>query len=643
MSLAASEQRFKLLVESVVDYAIFILDPRGVILTWNAGAERIKGYAASESVGAHFSRFYRSEDVASGLCEAHLTTALRDGRTATEGWRVRKDGSQFWASVVITALRGPSGEHVGFAKVTRDLTTHRAADEKVHEAEERFRLLVESVKGYAIFALDPQGLVVTWNAGAERIKGYKADDIIGRHFSIFYAPAEAEAGQCEHELGVAAHQGRFEDEGWRLRKDGTRFWAHVAITALRDEQGTLRGFAKVTQDLSDRRRSDEERLRLAQEQEANRVKDEFLATLSHELRTPLNAILGWSVLLQESVEAGSPLLKGIQTIQRNAQAQAKIIDDILDVSRIITGKMRIEAGSVELAAVVRAAIEVVRPSALAKDIALVLDAPAEVPVIGDATRLQQVVWNLLSNAVKFTSQGGEVRVGLATTASDALLEVADNGRGIDPAFLPEVFDAFRQADSSTTRRHGGLGLGLAIVRNIVGLHGGVVSASSDGLGQGATFRVVLPLALTATVEPTPTAESFKTAMNGIYVLIVDDDEDAREMLAEILSARGSRVSTTGSVEQALEIVATEPPSVIVTDIAMPNADGYELLRRLLAMPGQACAAVPVIALSAYARREDRDRGVLAGFHTYFTKPVNPRALVDAIVGAARATGRVKPG
>jgi CheY-like chemotaxis protein len=254
-----------------------------------------------------------------------------------------------------------------------------------------------------------------------------------------------------------------------------------------------------------------------------------------------------------------------------------------------------------------------------------------------------VIWNLLSNAVKFTSQGGEVRVGLAATASDALLEVTDNGRGIDPTFLPEVFDAFRQADSSTTRRHGGLGLGLAIVRNIVGLHGGVVSASSDGLGQGATFRVVLPLALTATVEATPTGEPLKTAMNGIHVLIVDDDEDAREMLAEILGARGGRVRTTGSVEQALAIVATEPPSVIVTDIAMPNADGYELLRRLLAMPGQAGGAVPVIALSAYARREDRDRGVLAGFHTYFTKPVNPRALVDAIVSAARATSRVKPG
>jgi PAS domain S-box-containing protein len=641
MSLATSEQRFKLLVESVVDYAIFIMDPRGVILTWNAGAERIKGYTASEIVGAHFSKLYRPEDIVSRLWEVHLETALREGRSENEGWRARKDGTLFWASVVLTTLRGPNGEHVGFAKVTRDLTAHRAADVKLQDAEERFRLLVESVKGYAMFVLDPEGRVATWNAGAERIKGYTAAEILGQHFSVFYAPEDVEAGQCELELGMASGEGRFEDEGWRLRKDGTRFWAHVAITALRDERGTLRGFAKVTQDLSDRRRSDEERLRLAQEQEANRVKDEFLATLSHELRTPLNAILGWSVLLHESVDESSPLLKGIQTIQRNAQAQAKIIDDILDVSRIITGKMRIEAGSVELAAVVRAAIEVVRPAALAREISLVLEASTDVPVTGDATRLQQVIWNLLSNAVKFTSQGGEVRVVLTATASDALLEVTDNGRGIDAKFLPEVFDAFRQADSSTTRRHGGLGLGLAIVRNLVGLHGGVVSASSEGLGQGATFRVVLPLALAGSVEPTSTRESFKTAMDGIEVLIVDDDVDAREMLAEILGARGGRVTTTGSVEQALEIVAKARPSVIVTDIAMPNADGYELMRRLLALPVP--SAVPVIALSAYARREDRERGALAGFHAYFTKPVNPRALVDAIVSAARAAGRVRPG
>jgi PAS domain S-box-containing protein len=641
MSLATSDERFKLLVESVVDYAIFIMDPRGVILTWNAGAERIKGYTASEIVGAHFSKLYRPEDIASGLWEVHLETALREGRSENEGWRARKDGSLFWASVVITTLRGPSGEHVGFAKVTRDLTAHREADVKLQDAEERFRLLVESVKGYAMFALDPEGRVATWNAGAERIKGYTAAEIIGQHFSVFYVPADVEAGQCEHELGVASREGRFEDEGWRVRKDGTRFWAHVAITALRDERGTLRGFAKVTQDLSDRRRADEERLRLAQEQEANRVKDEFLATLSHELRTPLNAILGWSVLLHESVDESSPLLRGIQTIQRNAQAQAKIIDDILDVSRIITGKMRIEAGAVELSAVVRAAIEVVRPAALAKEISLVVDASIEVPVIGDATRLQQVIWNLLSNAVKFTSQGGEVRAALTATASEALLEVTDNGRGIDARFLPEVFDAFRQADSSTTRRHGGLGLGLAIVRNIVGLHGGVVSASSDGPGQGATFRVVLPLALAASVEPSSARESFKTAMDGVEVLIVDDDEDAREMLAEILGARGARVTTTGSVEQALEIVAKARPSVVVTDIAMPSADGYELMRRLLAMP--AASAVPVIALSAYARREDRERGALAGFHSYFTKPVNPRALVDAIVSAARVSGGVRPG
>ncbi|WP_437649768.1 hybrid sensor histidine kinase/response regulator [Sorangium sp. So ce362] len=510
--------------------------------------------------------------------------------------------------------------------------------EALRQSEERFRLLVESVKDYAIFMLDPQGVVTSWNLGAEELKGYKADEILGQHFSRFYQEADVRAGKCAWELATAERDGRVEDEGWRIRKDGTRFWASVVITALRGPGGELVGFAKVTRDLTERRRAEEERLRLAQEQEANRMKDEFLATVSHELRTPLNAILGWSSLLCDSV-TDPATAKALETIRRNAQAQARIVEDVLDVSRIITGKMRIETRPMSLAAVVTEALEVVRPAAQAKSIELsVQGAERPLLLLGDPTRLQQVMWNLLSNAVKFAETGGHVRVRLEQVGSSIDLAVHDDGRGIEPAMIPHVFERFWQADSSITRRLGGLGLGLSIVRHIVELHGGTVSAQSAGLGQGASFFVTLPVRETApvaeqgpnTVAGAAARQAAREQLDGLRVLVVDDEPDARELVNAVLCQSGAEVHVAGSASEALGALAAARPHVIVSDIGMAEQDGYAFLRSVRAMSRDAGGETPAIALTAYTGGTSQRLAFEAGYDEHLGKPVNPEDLVRLV-------------
>jgi PAS domain S-box-containing protein len=625
VTLQASEERFRLLVESVLDYAIFMLDPEGHIASWNAGAERIKGYSADEIIGEHFSKFYPPEDT--WKCPVELETAQEVGRFEEEGWRVRKDGRRFWANVVITALRNDSGELVGYAKVTRDLTERKLAEEEMRLSEERFRLLVESVKDYAIFMLDPNGIVQTWNIGAERIKGYRSTEIIGQHFSKFYPPKPDPQERCHMELVVAERDGRFEEEGWRVRKDGSQLWASVVITPLRDASGTLVGFAKVTRDLTERRRAEQERVRLAKAEEANRTKDEFLATVSHELRTPLNAILGWSVLLGERV-TDPTIAKPLATMRRNAEAQARLIDDVLDMSRIVTGKLRLDRRASDMAVVVRDAIEVVRPAADAKGVKLeAYGIDRAVAFFGDPTRLQQVVWNLLTNAVKFTPRDKTVRISVEPAGESLRVIVTDEGVGIAPDFLPHVFEPFKQADSTPTRKHGGLGLGLAIVRHIVELHGGEVDVTSPGLGQGTTFTVVLPA-----VVQQPGAGSFVPPtqtwrLDGLDVLLVEDDEDARGVAEHALTLAGASVRTAASVADAKRAVAERLPDVLVSDIGMPGEDGYDLLTWIRGLEVDRARALPALAVTAYAQPTDRMRARAVGFDDHLAKPFDPNDLV----------------
>jgi len=652
--LRQSEERFKLLVESVREYAIFMLDPSGHILTWNAGAERFKGYRADEIIGQHFSRFYLPEALARGQPEQELQEASKTGVFEDEGWRVKKDGSLFWANVVITAMRDAQGELVGFAKVTRDLTQRRAHEEDLRRSEERFRLLVEGVAEYAIFMLDPNGRVATWNSGAERIKGYTAGDIIGQHFSIFYPEDARQSGWPDHELQMAAETGRFIDSGWRLRKDGTTFWANVTITALRDDTGQLLGYVKLTRDLTDAKRVeametvnrqreellDAERNARMTAQRATRLKDEFLATLSHELRTPLSAILGWTqVLIRGEASKGPDEHKrAIEVIDRNARAQVKLIDDLLDLSRVMTGKLRLDLHQVSFAGIVEAAVDSAKPSADVKGIRLkaILGSSQDI-VSADSARLQQVVWNLLTNAIKFTPKGGQVQVLLQRVNSHLELSVSDTGIGIPANYLPHVFDRFSQKDSSTTRAFGGLGLGLAICKQLVELHGGAIRAASQGEGKGATFSVQLPLSIVQLHNQSaprihPTAETQPGEMvslprlEGVHVFVVDDEPDARDLLRTVLEDQGAKVTSFASAEDALAALKTSKPTVLVCDIGMPQMDGYQLIRTLRAAESRR-ERIPALALTAFARAEDRKRSLIAGYQAHLAKPFDVGELI----------------
>ncbi|CAM3302016.1 sensor histidine kinase [Corallococcus soli] len=491
--------QLRLLIDNVRDYALLTLDLDGRVASWNAGAERIKGYKAEEILGQHFSRFYPAEDVALGKPQLELEIVTREGRFEEEGWRLRKDGSRFWANVVITALRDDQGVLRGFGKVTRDFTERKLTQERLLQSEERFRLLVESIQDYAIYMLDPEGRVSTWNAGAERIKNYRAEEVLGQHFSRFYPPEEVARGKPQRALRVAAEEGRFEEEAWRIRKDGTRFWASVVITALYDPQGTLRGFAKVTRDFTQRKQT-QERRELEMLRDAVLARDEFLSVASHELKTPLTPLQLKLTSLLRTVEAHpesslpvARLARDLDVARRQVRKLADLIEDLLDVSRISMGQLRLDRTPTDLATLAREVVVRYTPQALQVGSTVEVEAPDPIPGNWDQTRLEQVLTNLLTNALKYGA-GKPIRVHVRSEAGLALLTVQDEGIGIAPEQQPRVFDRFVRAVSE--RNYGGLGLGLFITQQIVEAHGGIVQVRST-LGQGSSFTVLLPQGLDA--------------------------------------------------------------------------------------------------------------------------------------------------
>jgi PAS domain S-box-containing protein len=613
---------YRLLVESVPDYAIFMLDPEGCIRSWNRGAQRIKGYAADEVIGRHFSLFYPPEKIAERWPEHELAMARTHGRFEDEGWRVRKDGSRFWANVVISRIDDADGTLRGFAKVTRDLSDRREQEERLRHSEERFRVLVEGVRDYAIFMLDTQGHVASWNAGAEQIKGYRADEIVGQHFSVFYPPdAIAQDGPARL-LQVALDEGRTEDEGWRVRKDGSRFWASVVITALYDNDGRHAGFAKVTRDLTAHRRI------RALEDEGQRLTT-FLAMLGHELRNPLAPIANAvSIMRLELIE--SPTLRHCRdVIGRQLQQITRLVDDLLDVSRFTRGKIRLQQQTLDLRSVLADSVEAVEAEAARRSQSLRVETP-EAPawVVGDRARLVQVVSNLLTNAVKFTQHHGHIAATLRLAESHAELEVRDDGPGIPPDQLAEVFEPFVQGEQDAARTQGGLGLGLSLVQQLVALHNGEVSAASSGQpGEGAAFRIRLPLAR----EPTGAivTERVPALLVPRQLLVVDDNRDAADSLQALLRRLGYHCQVAYDGVGALELVRSGRFDAVFIDLGLPDLHGVEVVRLL-----RAELAVPprFIAVTGYGQDHDLEATRTASFHAHLTKPLAAEQIADLLAG-----------
>ena len=490
----------KLLVQSVRDYAIFALDATGHIMTWNLGAQRLKGYAPEEIIGKHFSIFYPPAAIAAGHPEYELMIAEQEGKYEEEGWRIRKDGSRFWANVVITALRNEEGKLVGFAKVTRDLTERKRAEEALRESEERFRSIVQNVRDYGIFMLDPAGRIVSWNEGAKRINGYEPEEIIGQHFSIFYPEEDNANGKPAMELRVAAATGRFEDEGWRLRKDGTRFWANVIITALYNPAGDLFGFAKVTRDLTDRRATEARAIadarRVAEAEAANRAKSEFLTAMSHELRTPLNAIGGYTDLLSLGIygSLSEEQKDAIERIRLSQRHLLGLISDLLNFTKIEGGRINYDIAPMRMADSLDLVRPMIEPQAAAKGIELEWE-PVDGKLVANADKpkVEQILLNLLTNAVKYTNPGGKVIICAGLRDSMVFVDVIDTGVGIPPEKVDAAFEPFVQIGRSLTTQHEGTGLGLAISRDLARAMSGDLSAKSE-LGVGSTFTLLLPRA-----------------------------------------------------------------------------------------------------------------------------------------------------
>jgi PAS domain S-box-containing protein len=614
------------------DSAIFGMTLGGTITSWNRAAERMFGYSAEEAVGRPISMIIPPDRLHEGN---EILGRLGRGETVKhfETERVARDGRRIPVSLTVSPIRDASGRLIGISKIVRDISDRLRTERELQEREGRFRLMLEGISD-AFSAVDREWRFTYVNDHFTRLIGRERDALLGRVCWPLLP------GGQQSSLYPAAHDAMRNQRPTRVEACCAPLdrWFETRLYPSPD------GLIAFTTDITDRKRLDAARERAVEREsearaaaeEASRLKDEFLAVVSHELRTPLNAMLGWAQMLREGSVQPENVSKALDTIERNARMQAQLVEDLLDVSRIVTGKLPLDIQPVDLVSVVRAAVEAVRPAAANKNIELAVNlGEPQTIVSGDAGRLQQAVWNLLTNSVKFTPRKGRIDIALRRTSSDAMLTVHDTGSGIPSEALPFIFDRFRQADSRTTRAHGGLGLGLTIVEHLAEAHGGAVRADSAGPGRGATFTITIPIreGKQAADQDGP-APPHLPDLTGCHVLYVDDDADAREIIVAVVERCGAEVVTAGSVAHAMEMLRDTTPDILIGDIGMPGQDGYDLIRAVRALPR--LQRVPAIALTAYAGAEHRAAALAAGYDLHLGKPVDPDALCTAIVELSTA-------
>jgi PAS domain S-box-containing protein len=515
------------------------------------------------------------------------------------------------------------------AKVAGFIELTKERDRARREAE-IVRLIIHNTKDYAIFMLDPQGRVTTWNMGAERLKGYRADEIIGQHFSRFYPQEDIDRGWPEHELAVAVETGRFEDEGWRLRKDGSRLWANVVITTLRSESGEVLGFSKITRDLTERKVAEENARRLTAEQAAREQlklaeqrKDEFLAMLGHELRNPLAPLRSALQLMKMQGATSEMISQARDTCERQVQHMVRLVDDLLDVSRVMRGRIEIRRETVELADMIRHGAEIAQPMIDSHGQKLLLSLPDKPLYLNaDPARLAQVISNLLHNAAKFSPHAGRIWLSLAEQGTQAVIKIKDEGAGIRADLLPHIFDLFVQGDSALERSQGGLGIGLTVVRRLIEMHGGEVKVASEGMGLGAEFTITLP-GLRQPQQPAPKASKPALATPR-RVLIVDDNVDSADMLALLLKNSGHEIRLAHSGPAALAAAQEFLPELVLLDIGLPGMSGYDVARALRQQ--KQFDGTVLAALTGYGQEGDRTLSLEAGFDLHYVKPLSPKTL-----------------
>jgi len=632
-ALAKSEQQLSDFFENAT-IAIHWVGPDGTIIRANRCELEMMGYELNEYVGRNIAESHVDQRVVADIL---TRLAAGDALERIPAQVRRKDGA-IRDVLIDSSAYFEDGRFIHARFFSQDVTEQKIAEKTLI----RLASIVESTDD-AVVGADLDGTITSWNRGAERLYGYRADEVIGKSVSLLLPDDRQDE---EPAIMEKLRRGETTEhyETVRRAKNGRNIHVSLTVSAIRDAAGQIVGASKIARDITERKRAEEERERLlvseqaarADAEVANRAKDEFLATLSHELRTPLNAIMGWATMLRGDKLDADTQKRAIEIIDRNARVQAQMIEGVLDVSRIVSGKFQLELRPVQLSAVIQAAVESIRPAADSKRLQVLLAFDSSVgPVCGDFNRLQQVVWNLVSNAVKFTPSGGEISVQLRKRVSCAEIVVRDTGEGIEPQFLPHVFERFRQADGSTTRRHGGLGLGLAIVRHLVELHGGVARVESAGRGTGATFRVELPI-ITAgdtdesiqLIEPTHSQHASSGTLRGVRILVVDDEADTRDLLTELLTRLNAEVKAPDSAAEALSILRQWQPDVLVSDLAMPDVDGYAFLKQVRAI--DQCGKIPAIALTAQARERDQERALAAGFQLHLSKPVDINELTRAI-------------